>query len=85
MAEREQPQVADWGEANKPKVVEFARLLDSELGQRSHVAGDRFTVADITAFVTVDFMKPAKIELPPELANIRRWHASVAARPSAAA
>jgi glutathione S-transferase len=85
MAEREKPQVADWGEANKPKVVEFARLLDGELAKRSHVAGDRFTVADITAFVTVDFMKPAKIELPAELANVRRWHAAIAARPSSSA
>ena len=85
MAEREKPQVPDWGEANKPRVVEFARLLDAELGKRSFVAGGRFTVADITAFITVDFMKPAKIELPAELANVRRWHASIAARPSAAA
>ena len=85
MAEREKPQVADWGEANKPVVVDFARLLDAELGKRSHVAGNRFTVADITAFVTVDFMKPAKIELPPELVNTRRWHAAIAARPSASA
>jgi glutathione S-transferase len=85
MSEREKPQVAAWGEANKPKVMEFARFLDSELGKRSHVAGDRFTVADITGYVTVDFMKLAKIELPAEMKNVQRWHASIAARPSAAA
>jgi hypothetical protein len=42
-------------------------------------------VADITGLVAVDFMKAAKLELPQELANVRRWHAQVAARPSARA
>jgi glutathione S-transferase len=85
MAEREKPQVPAWGEASKPKAVQFLELLDDELGRRSHVAGDRFTVADITALVSVDFMKPAKIEMPPTLKNVQRWHASVSARPSASA
>ena len=81
----EVPQVAAWGEANKPRVIEFLRFLDGELADRRFIAGDRFSVADITGLVGLDFMKPAKLSLPDELANVRRWHAELAARPSAQA
>ncbi len=79
------PQVPDWGEANKPRVFEFLQLLDAELKNRPYVAGDDFTVADITALTAVDFMKVPKLPLPEEFANVRRWHQQVSARPSAAA
>jgi glutathione S-transferase len=49
------------------------------------VAGERYTVADITALCAIDFMKPARIAVPEELTNVKRWHAEVAARPSAKA
>ncbi len=85
MAAMEQPQVAAWGEANKPRVTEFLALLDGELKSREFVAGDRYSVADITALVAVDFMKPAKLTVPEGLGNVKRWYAAVSARPSAAA
>jgi glutathione S-transferase len=78
-------QIPEWGEANKPRVTEFLALLDRELGDRLYVAGDHYSVADITGLVSVDFMRPAKLEVPEEFANVRRWHAQVAARPSAKA
>ena len=79
------PQVPAWGEANKPRVLEFLRFLDGELKERPYVAGKEFTVADITTLVSVDFMKVSKLTVPEELANLRRWHTEVSARPSAAA
>jgi len=85
MKELEVPQVAAWAEANKPRVIDFLRLLDRELGTRQFVAGDRFTVADITTMCAVDFMKPTRIPLPEDVTNVRRWHAEVSARPSAKA
>ena len=85
MKEMEVPQVPAWAEANKPRVLEFVALLDRELVDRPVVAGDKFTVADITGMVAVDFMKPAKLAVPDELKNLKRWHAEVSARPSAAA
>jgi glutathione S-transferase len=84
MAPLEVPQVAVWGEANKPRAVDFLTFLDSELKDRPYVAGARFSVADITAVVAVDFMKPAKIAVPENLANLLRWHREVSARPSVA-
>jgi glutathione S-transferase len=85
MAELEVPQVAAWGEANKPRALDFLAFLDGELGQRPFVAGSRFSVADITAVVAVDFMKPAKLMVPEGLAHLHRWHREVSARPAVAA
>jgi glutathione S-transferase len=85
MAKMEVPQVAAWGEANKPRVAEFLELIDKELASRRYAAGDNFSVADITGLIAIDFMKPAKLEVPNSLTNVKRWHAELAARPSAAA
>jgi glutathione S-transferase len=85
MKAMEVPQVPDWAEANKPRVTEFLELLDRELKDRRFVAGDRYTVADITGLVGVDFMKPAKLAVPDTLTGLKRWHAEVSARPSAKA
>ena len=81
----EVPQVAAWGEANRPRVLEILQYLDEELGSRRYIASDRYSVADITAMVAVDFMKPAKVDMPTHLNNVRRWHSEVSARPSAKA
>jgi glutathione S-transferase len=85
MAQMEVPQVPAWGEANKPRVIEFLGVLDAQLAGREFVCTDRFTVADITGLVGIDFMRPARIAVPEELANVRRWHAALSARPSARA
>jgi glutathione S-transferase len=85
MSALETPQVAAWGEANKPKAKEMLALLDAELGGRRFIAGDDYSVADITALVAVDFMKPARIDRPQGLANLDRWHREVSSRPSASA
>jgi glutathione S-transferase len=81
----EVPQVPAWAEANKPRIQDFIALLDDELKDRPFVAGDAFSVADITGLVAVDFMKPAKLAVPDELKHLKRWHGDVAARPSASA
>ncbi len=85
MKEMEVPQVPAWAEANKPRIMDFLVILDRQLADRPFIAGDRYSVADITGLVGVDFMKPAKLAVPDNLANIKRWHADVSARPSAQA
>jgi glutathione S-transferase len=84
-AQLEVPQVPAWGEANKPKAQEILRILDEELAKRRFIAGDEYSVADITALVAVDFTKPARVERPQGLDNLARWHQEVSARPSAKA
>jgi glutathione S-transferase len=85
MKEWEVPQIAEWGEANKPKALAFMELLDGELANRAFIAGDAYSVADITGMIAVDFMKPARIAFPEHLANFSRWYQSVSSRPSARA
>lgn len=85
MKEWEVPQVPAWAEANKPRIAEFLSVLNSDLEGRRFVAGDSYSVADITGLVAVDFMKPAKLPVPDELTNVHRWHAEMSARPSAKA
>ena len=79
------PQVPAWGEANKPRVMQFLEFLDRELKDRPYVAGERYTVADITALVAVDFMRVSKLAVPESLGNLQRWHQAVSKRPSAGA
>jgi glutathione S-transferase len=85
MAQLEVPQVAAWGEANKPRAMDIIGFMDRELASRPFIAGDHYSVADITALVAVDFMKPARIQRPAELKNLERWYQDVSARPSARA
>ena len=85
MAHLEVPQVKDWGEANKTKALEVLAILDAQLGDSRFIAGDEFSVADITAVVAIDFMRLARIQRPAELQNLARWYAEVSARPSAKA
>ena len=85
MKEMEVPQVPAWAEANKPRVMDFLALLDRELKERRYIAGDRYTVADITGMIAVDFLKPAKLAVPETMTDLKRWHDEVSARPSAKA
>ena len=60
--------------------------MDRELNGHKFVAGDRFTIADITALVAIDIGgRLADIKIAPELAHLSGWHATVSSRPSAKA
>jgi glutathione S-transferase len=85
MAGREVPQVKDWGEANLAKIPAMLDYLDGELGKRPFVAGERFSVADITGLCAVDFMKVVRLSLGAGHANLQRWYADVSGRASASA
>ncbi len=85
MSKMEDPQVADWAAANRPRAQRNMAIFDEVLSNRPFVAGGRFTVADITGLVALDFAKPARLAIPAELAHLNRWHGSLRARPSAAA
>jgi glutathione S-transferase len=78
-------QIPEWGEANKPRVMDFLALLNRELKDRLFLAGDHYSVADITMLVAIDLMKPAKLAMPEGMVNIQRWHAQVSERPSTTA
>ena len=75
----------EWGESNRPRVVEGMRFFDGSLEGREYLAGSTFSAADILLLTTVDFAKFIGLEMPSECANLLRWHERVSARPSASA
>lgn len=85
MATLEVPQIAEWGEANKPKALVALGKFDGQLAKTRFIAGDDYTIADITLMIAMDFMKPARIARPEGLVNLDRWYDEVSARPSAQA
>ena len=63
----------------------FFNLLDTRLGETEYVAGDRFTIADITAFVALNFARWIKLSPDEKHTNIARWFEAVSARPASRA
>jgi glutathione S-transferase len=73
-------------QAQRSVVHQRLERMDRELGGHLFVAGDRFTIADITALVAIDIGdRLADIKIAPELAHLTRWYAAVSSRPSAGA
>jgi glutathione S-transferase len=86
LAVLEQPQFKEFGASQAEKMRVTARWLDRELGRWPYVAGERFTIADITAFCGLEFAKGLIKFKPGEegMQNLQAWRDRVAARPSAA-
>lgn len=78
-------QIPALAERGKRRVQHFFNWLDQRLGETEFVAGPSFSVADITALVSVDFAGWLKLWLPEACTHARRWYAAVSARPSAKA
>lgn len=85
MAQMEVPQVPEWGEANKPKVLAALGFFNDQLADRAFIAGPRFTVADITMLVAVDFLRVIRTEVSEHQTHLKRWYDIVSQRPSAKA
>ncbi len=77
-------QIPELAERGRRRVEQFFRRLDGQLADNRYVAGEHFSIADISALVVVDFAKWIKIQVPDDAANVRRWYDEVSARPSAA-
>ncbi|MFQ5697195.1 MAG: glutathione S-transferase family protein [Myxococcota bacterium] len=79
------PQVPEYGEVSKRACLKQLAWLDSVLADREFIAGDRFTIADITALCGIDFGRVSGIQIDEGQKNLARWHQAVSARPSAKA
>ena len=79
-------QFPDYGEAQRVVVHQRLERMDRELNGQQFIAGDRFTIADITALVAIDIgSRLAEIKILSELTHLTRWHQAVSSRPSAKA
>jgi len=79
------PQVAEYGDVSRKTAEARMAWLDGVLADCAFIAGDRYTIADITVLCAVDFGRVSKIRIQPEQPHLARWHAAVSARPSAQA
>ncbi|MFQ5415596.1 MAG: glutathione S-transferase family protein [Myxococcota bacterium] len=79
------PQVAEYGEVCRTGAVKRLEWLDLVLADREFIAGDRYTIADITALMGIDFGRVVGIKVAPEQKNLQRWYEAVSSRPSAKA
>lgn len=85
LAPLEQPQFPDFGRSQGEKLRETAAWLDAELQRQPWIAGERFTIADITAFCALEFAKLMRFSAGAEgFAALQAWRDRMAARPSAA-
>ncbi|RED18198.1 glutathione S-transferase family protein [Pontivivens insulae] len=76
----EREQCPAWSEHNVPRVAAGLRWFEKCLGDKSFIAGDRFTLADITAFCTLDFMRLIRTPIPEENLRTHAWRARCKAR-----
>lgn len=79
------PQVPEWGETCRKHALARMRWLDEVLATRPFVAGERYTIADITALCGIDWGRVTKTRMPTECTHLLRWHELVSSRPSARA
>lgn len=78
-------QIPALAERGRRRVLLFFERLNRHLDGGDYIAGDAFSIADITTLVFVDFAAWIKIRIPEEAVGLRRWHATVSGRPSARA
>ena len=72
------PELADRG---RERVLHFFRRLDGQLADNEFIAGDSYSIADISALVAVDFAGRVKLSIPDDAPNLGRWYESVSTRP----
>jgi glutathione S-transferase len=77
-------QCAEWGNKQKEVAGQTMAYLDEVLADNEFLAGNKFSMADITVFAGLAFADFAKVEIPESLSNLNAWRTKVAARPSIA-
>ena len=85
LAPLEQPQFADFGQSQTQKIPAMAAVFDAQLKQQAWIAGERFTIADITAYCALEFARGLLKFVPADagLHALQAWRDKVHSRPSA--
>lgn len=78
----ETSQLPEWGNKQKARAQDTMQYLDGVLASRPYLAGDQFSMADITAFAGLAFADFAGVDIPDGLSNLTSWRSRVALRPS---
>ncbi|MEM7543204.1 MAG: glutathione S-transferase family protein [Pseudomonadota bacterium] len=81
----DQPSIPDLVGRGQRTIKRYFEIFESYLADTPFVAGDSFSMADITAFCVIDFAKWVKIEIPENNINMKAWYDKIALRDSASA
>ena len=81
---RDYAQIPELAQRGVTRVQDFFAMLDERLQGHAFVAGDAFSIADITAVVAVDFARVVKVKPGDQHPHLQRWRAAMAQRPSMA-
>ena len=82
---KEFAQIPELAERGRERMNLFFERLDGQLADNTFIAGENYSIADISAMVVIDFVGWIKISIPEEATNLARWYESVSNRPSASA
>ncbi|MBT1449986.1 glutathione S-transferase family protein [Glaciecola sp. XM2] len=77
--------VPEYGKEAGINASKFLSVLERRLGESEFIAGDKFSIADITTLCAIDFARVVKIKLSDEQVNLARWYEQINARKSARA
>ena len=78
-------QIPELAERGRQRSTAFMKKMDVQLGNNEFLAGEHYSIADITAMIFVDFATRLKISLPGDADRLQRWYDAVSSRPSATA
>jgi glutathione S-transferase len=81
---RNYAQIPELAQRGQQRVQDFFLTLEERLQGREFIATDRFSIADITAVVAVDFARAVKVKPGEQHPNLQRWRAAMAQRPAMA-
>ena len=76
-------QIPELAERGRARLSAFFDLLEERLSGRKWLAGDSFSLADLTGYVFVDYSRVVKMGLPDTHTATRDWFDRIASRPSA--
>ncbi|MBP6520714.1 glutathione S-transferase [Shewanella sp.] len=74
--------VESWGVESRQRVIDFLPTLDQQLNTSAFVAADAFSIADISAYVFISFIKNLDIEVADNLPHLKAWFNTMAQRPA---
>lgn len=78
-------QSPDYAERSRQDALKGLKLFERQLAAQPFIAGDRFSIADIVAYIGLDFARMVKFAVPDEYPHVQRWAAEMRARPAASA
>ena len=74
--------VPEFGKVSGINANKYLSVLDKRLAENEFMAGDKFSIADITALCAIDFGRVVDLRIGEDQVNLQRWYDQINSRPS---